>query len=87
MLAWRSLGACLVLGVFYDAPAQVLESEHMLGLLVLGLDAQRVLGEHQGITEYSRLGPKLRAHGSFNARTRSVLEILVLDPSLSKEIR
>ena len=51
-----------MLGVFYDAPAQVLESEHMLGLLVLGLDAQRVLGEHQGITEYSRLGPKLRAH-------------------------
>ena len=46
MLAWRSLGACSVLGVFYDAPAQVLESEHMLGLLVLGLDAQRVLGEH-----------------------------------------
>ena len=62
MLARRSLGACSVLGVFYDAPAQVLESEHMLGLLVLGLDAQRVLGEHQGITEYSRLGPKLRAH-------------------------
>ena len=62
MLARRSLGACSVLGVFYDAPAQVLESEHMLGLLVLGLDAQRVLGEHQGITEYSRLVPKLRAH-------------------------
>ena len=56
-----------MLGVFYGAPAQVLESEHMLGLLVLGLDAQRVLGEHQGITEYSRLGPKLRAH----ARARS----------------
>ena len=41
MLARRSLGA----------RALVLESEHMLGSLVLGLDAQRVLGEHQRITE------------------------------------
>ena len=46
-----SLGACSVLGVFEGARARVLKSEHMLGSLVLGLDAQRVLGEHQRITE------------------------------------
>ena len=50
-----SLGARLVLGVFDGANAQVLESEHMLSSLVLGLDAQRVLGEHQGITEWHKI--------------------------------
>ena len=47
-----SLGAHLALGVFEGARARVLESEHMLCSLVLGLDAPRVLGEHQGVTEW-----------------------------------
>ena len=38
-----SLGACSVL---------------VLGSLVLGLDAQRVLGEHQGIPEWYKTGEK-----------------------------
>ena len=46
MLARRSLS------VFEGARARVLKSEHMLGSLVLGLDARRVLGEHQGITKW-----------------------------------
>ena len=46
MHARRSLGA----------HARVLKSEHMLGSLVLGLDAQRVLSEHQGITEWYKMG-------------------------------
>ena len=46
-----SLGACSVLGIFGGAHAWVLKSEQMLGSLVLGLDARRVLGEHQRITE------------------------------------
>ena len=46
MLARRSLGAHSVLGVFEGA--RVLKSEHMLGSLVLGLDAQRVLGDWEG---------------------------------------
>ena len=46
-----SLGAPSVLGIFGGARARVLKSEHMLGSLVLGLDARRVLGEHQRITE------------------------------------
>ena len=50
-----SLGAHLVLRVFEGARARVLESEHMLGSLVLGLDAQRVLGEHQGVTEWYKM--------------------------------
>ena len=48
MLAWRLLGA----------RARLLKSEHMLGLLVLGLDARRVLGEHQGIPEWYKTGEK-----------------------------
>ena len=44
-----SLGACSVLVL--GACARLLKSEHMLGSLVLGLDARRVLGEHQRITE------------------------------------
>ena len=51
-----SLGAHSVLGVFEGAHAWVLESEHMLSSLVLGLDARRVLGEHQGITEWHKIG-------------------------------
>ena len=51
MLTWRSLGARLALGIFEGACAWVLKSEHMLGSLVLGLDARRVLGEHQRITK------------------------------------
>ena len=35
-----------MLGLFYGACARVLESEHML---VLRVDARRVLGEHQRI--------------------------------------
>ena len=50
-----SLGARSVLGVFEGARARVLESEHMLGSLVLGLDARRVLGEHQVITEWYKM--------------------------------
>ena len=50
-LSTCSLGARSVLGVFEGARARVLKSEHMLGSLVLGLDARRVLGEHQRITE------------------------------------
>ena len=50
-----SLGTHSVLGVFEGAHAWVLESEHMLGLLVLGLDARRVLGKHQGITEWYKM--------------------------------
>ena len=46
-----SLGARSVLGIFGGARARVLKSEHMLGSLVLGLDARRVLGEQQRITE------------------------------------
>ena len=46
-----SLGAPSVLGIFGGARARVLKSEHMLGSLVLGLDARRVLGEHEMITE------------------------------------
>ena len=53
VLAWCSLGAHSVLRVFDDARARVLESEHMLGLL--GLDAQRVLNKHQGITEWYKM--------------------------------
>ena len=45
-----SLSARLVLGVFDGA--RILESEHILGSLVLWLDARRVLGEHQGITKW-----------------------------------
>ena len=41
-------GARSVLRVFEGARARVLESEHMLGSLVLGLDARRVLGKHEG---------------------------------------
>ena len=48
MLARRSL----------SARAQVLKSEHMLGLLMLGLDARRVLGEHQGMPEWYKTGEK-----------------------------
>ena len=44
VLARRSLGARSVLVVFEGA--WVLKSEHMLGI-----DAPRVLSEHQGITE------------------------------------
>ena len=47
--------ARLVLGVFEGARARVLESEHMLGSLMLGLDARRVHGEHQGITEWYKM--------------------------------
>ena len=50
-----SLSARSVLGVFEGARARVLESEHMLGSLVLGLDARRVLGEHQVITEWYKM--------------------------------
>ena len=38
-LAWHSLGTRSVLGIFEGARAWVLKSEHMLGSLVLGLDA------------------------------------------------
>ena len=51
-----SLGARSVLGVFEGARARVLKSEHMLGSLMLGLDARRVVGEHQGITEWYKMG-------------------------------
>ena len=44
--------ARLVLRVFDGARAWVLESKHMLGSLMLGLDARRVLNKHQGITEW-----------------------------------
>ena len=46
-----------------ELSARVLKSEHMLGLLVLGLDAQRVLREHQGITKWYKMGikPTLKA--------------------------
>ena len=53
-----SLGALLVLEVFEGARALVLESQHMLGSLVLGLDARRVLSEHQGIPEWYKTGEK-----------------------------
>ena len=53
-----SLGARSVLGVFEGARARVLKSVYMLGSLVLGLDAQRVLGKHQGITELFKMGVK-----------------------------
>ena len=53
-----SLAARSVLGVFEGAIARVLKSDHMLDSLVLGLDAQRVLGEHKGITEWSKMGEK-----------------------------
>ena len=51
-----SLGARSVLGIFGGAHARVLKSEHMLGSLMLGLDARRVVGEHQGITEWYKMG-------------------------------
>ena len=44
-----------MLGVFEGARARVLESDHMLGSLVLGLDARRVLGDHQGITDLYKM--------------------------------
>ena len=50
-----SLGARSVLGIFGGARARVLKSEHMLGSLVLGLDARRGLGKHQGITEWYKM--------------------------------
>ena len=50
-----SLGARSVLGIFGGARARVLKSEHMLGSLVLGLDAGRVFSEHQGITEWYKM--------------------------------
>ena len=50
-----SLGARSVLRVFEGAPARVLWSKHMLGSLVLGLDAGRVFSEHQGITEWYKM--------------------------------
>ena len=53
-----SLGARSVLGIFGGARARVLKSEHMLGSLMLGLDARRVVGEHQGITEWYKMGGK-----------------------------
>ena len=37
----------------------------MLGSLMLGLDARRVVGEHQGITEWYKMG-ELRKNGSSN---------------------
>ena len=58
-IAHRLLGARSVLSVFEGARARVLNSEHMLGLLVLGLDARRVLGEHQRITEWYKMWEKL----------------------------
>ena len=58
MLARRLLGAHSVLSVFEGARARVLKSEHMLGSLVQGLDAQRVFGEHQGMTECYKMGGK-----------------------------
>ena len=47
--------------------ARVLESEHMLRLLVLRPDARRVLCEHQGITESYKMGekPRLKAEKKF----------------------
>ena len=59
-LSTCSLGARSVLGVFEGARARVLKSEHMLGSLVLGLDARRVLGEHQRITEWYKMWEKHR---------------------------
>ena len=47
MLAWGSLSACSVLGVFEGARAWVLKSERMLGSLVLGLDAKYELCVHK----------------------------------------
>ena len=41
------------------ARARILKCEHMLGSLVLGLDAQRVLSEHQRITEWYKMWDKL----------------------------
>ena len=58
MLARRSLSA--------RARAQVLKSEHMLGLLMLGLDARRVLGEHQRITEWYKMWENTEKIGSSN---------------------
>ena len=61
MLARRSVG------VFGGARARVLKSEHMLGSLVLGLDAQRVLGEHQGITEWYKMAGKTNTKSRKNS--------------------
>ena len=47
--------------------ARVLKSEHMLGSLVLGLDAQRVLGEHQGITEWYKMAAKTNTKSRKNS--------------------
>ena len=63
------LSAPSVVSVFEGARAQVLKSEHMLGLLVLGLDAQRVLGEHQGITEWYKMGEKPTKFGKIEFTT------------------
>ena len=48
MLAWCLLGD----------RARLLKSEHMLGSLVLGLDARRVLCGHQDIPEWYKTGEK-----------------------------
>ena len=39
----------------------------MLGSLVLGLDAQRVLGEHQGITEWYKMAAKTNTKSRKNS--------------------
>ena len=56
----KHMPARRLLGVFEGARARVLKSEHMLGSLVLGLDARRVLGEHQRITEWYKMWEKHR---------------------------
>ena len=45
-----------VLSIFDGASARVLESEHKLCSLMLGLDAQRILSEHQGTTKLHKMG-------------------------------
>ena len=42
-------------------------AEHMLVSLVLGLDAQRVLGEHQGITEWYKMAGKTNTKSRKNS--------------------
>ena len=62
---WFRAHARSELGIFEGARARVLNSEHMLGLLVLGLDARRVLGKHQRITEQQKMWEKHRKNRQF----------------------
>ena len=61
--------------------ARVLKSEHMLGSLVLKLDAQRVFSKHKGITEWYKMG------GKTNTKSRKISSIITVDINSLKSFK